>query len=305
MTTPPVPPADGPVGAQPELPACVRHPDRPTGLRCARCERPACPECLREAPVGYQCVDCVNQARRTVRRPVTVAGAELVSKPVVTPVLIAINVVIFAITAVQAKSVFDLRSSNLYVDWLLWPQRASAGSWWNLITSGFLHVNPIHLVLNMVALWVLGRDMELVLGRVRFVGLYVLALIGGGVSVYLFGAPDVPVVGASGAIFGLMGGLLVALVRLRLDPKSAIGVIAMNLIISVSLPGISLLGHLGGLVVGAAATAGLVYAPPARRTPLQIATMVALLAVLVVLIVVRTSQLGCQDVGVGIYCPRG
>ncbi|MBB5958721.1 membrane associated rhomboid family serine protease [Saccharothrix tamanrassetensis] len=283
----PVVPGD-PVGA----PACVRHPDRVTGLRCTRCERPACPECLREASVGYQCVDCVSEGRRTVRPARTFVGAELSSRLIVTPVLIALNVLLFAVTAVQAGSVMGNQNSPFFAEFFLWPAGVYYGEWWRLFTSGFLHFGPAHLALNMIALYVLGRDLEPVFGKVRFLAVYLVSLLGGGVAVYLFGAVNTPVAGASGAVYGLMGAMLVAVLRLKLNPGSALGVIGLNLVLSFTLPGISLLGHLGGLVVGAAVTAGLVYAPPARRNAWQAGAVAAAFALLVVMAFVRTGQLG-------------
>lgn len=270
---------------------CARHPDRPTGLRCARCERPACPQCLQEAAVGYQCIDCVNAGRRSQRRATTVAGAEFGGTPVVVPTLIAVNAAIFAITAAQAGGIATNTSAELFQHWALWPPAVAFGQWWRLLTSGFLHIGPIHLAFNMIALWVIGRDLETVLGRGRFVGVYLVSLLGGSAAVFLFGDPERGVAGASGAVFGLMGGLAVMLLRLRLPLGPAITVIALNVVISF-LPGISLLGHLGGLVVGAAATAALVYAPRQGRTAWQAGALLGLAVLLVVLIVGRYAQFG-------------
>ncbi|MEU5691091.1 rhomboid family intramembrane serine protease [Actinosynnema sp. NPDC020468] len=282
-------PPGAPIGH--ELPTCARHPDRATGLRCTRCERPMCPECLREASVGYQCVDCVSSGQRSVRRPVTFTGAAYSPTIVATYALIAVNVAMFALTAVLAGSVVDNQRSDLFADLVLWPYGVADGEWWRLVTSGFLHFGPAHIALNMIALYVLGRDLEPAFGKVRFLGVYFASLLGGGVAVYLFGGVNTPVAGASGAVYGLMGALLVALLRRRLNPGSALGVIGLNLVISFSLPGISLLGHLGGLVVGALVAAGIVYAPAANRNAWQSGAVVAAFALLVVLAVVRTGQL--------------
>ncbi|MCE6997054.1 rhomboid family intramembrane serine protease [Saccharothrix sp. S26] len=286
------PPPGEPVGARPDLPVCVRHPDRATGLRCVRCDRPSCPECLREASVGYQCVDCVNQARATARRPRTFVGAEFSQRMVVTPVLIAVNVLLFAITAVQAGSVSSNQRSGLFEQLVMYtPAVAAGGEWWRLLTSGFLHFGPLHLALNMIALYVLGRDLEPVFGKLRFAAVYGVSLLGGGIAVYLFGGVFTVVAGASGAVYGLMGAMLVAVLRLKLNPGPALGVIALNVVLSFTLPGISLLGHIGGLVIGAALTAGLVYAPAAKRNNYQVAAVAAAVVLLVVLAVVRTGQL--------------
>jgi membrane associated rhomboid family serine protease len=275
------------------MPGCVRHPDRPTGLRCTRCDRPACPECLREASVGYQCVDCVNEARRTVRRPTTIAGGSTAQRRlVVTPILVLLNLAVFGITAYQARSIGHNEGSELFVDWYLVPPLVASGEWWRLFTSGFLHYGPVHIALNMFALYFLGRDLELILGRLRYSLLYAISLFGGGVSVFLFGDVNSAVAGASGAVFGLMGGTAVVVFRLRLNPGPALGIIGINIFMSVSLPGISLLGHLGGLVVGAIATAAMVYAPAKSRVAWQAGTLVALALALVGLALIRDAQFG-------------
>jgi membrane associated rhomboid family serine protease len=263
------------------VPVCYRHADRPTGLRCSRCERPACPECLHEASVGYQCQECVRAGSKQVRRPTTIAGARPNAAPVVVYVLIALNVLVYLITAIQSHAVNpDANVSRIYELGAEWPPAVAGGAWWQLITAGFLHESPLHIGLNMISLYVIGRDVERILGRVRFTALYLVSLFGGGVSVLLF-APNSATVGASGAVFGLMGGVLVILVRLRANLTQVIVVIVVNLVISVTIPNISLTGHLGGLVIGALLTAALVYAPSPRRTLWQAG------AVLVAVVVLR------------------
>ena len=292
MTTPSGPPA-GQYGGGVELPACFRHADRPTGLRCSRCDRPACPECLREASVGYQCVECVAQGARTQRpfRQRTIAGAEPVDRSIVVPTLIVINVLIYAYTAIQSKSIGDVENSALFQRWEEWPFGVAAGGWWRLITAGFLHVTPVHIVLNMLSLWWIGKDLERILGRVRFTAVYLVSLFGGGVSVLCFADPQAPVAGASGAVFGLLGGLLVVVLKLKLNPGSVIATIAINLVLSVAIPGISLLGHLGGLVVGALVTAAVLYAPQQNRNWWQAGAVAASVLVLVGLVFLRDAQL--------------
>lgn len=262
----------------------MRHPDRPTGLRCTRCERPACPECLREASVGYQCIDCVAVGNRGVRRATTVAGADPGGRPVVVPALIGVNVVIFAVTVVQAGSLAANSAASLFQQWFLVPGLVGAGEWWRIVTSGFLHFGPVHLLFNMLALWIIGRDVETVLGRGRFLAMYLTALLGGSAAVMLFYPPESGVAGASGAVFGLMGALVVLLRRLKAPAGSVLGLIAVNVVISVVIPGISLIAHLGGLVVGAAATAALVYAPARGRNGVQAAAIGGLALLLLAVI---------------------
>lgn len=271
---------------------CARHPDRLTGLRCGRCGRPACPECLRDAPVGQQCVDCVVAAgggrRFTWRR--TSAGSALGGRPVVVPILVLVNVVAFVATAVSARSLTNNNDSYLFNLLGLWPPQVAAGAWWQLVSSGFLHYGPIHIAMNMLALWIIGRDLESLLGGVRFTAVYLLSLVGGGVAVFLFGNPNTQVAGASGAVFGLMGGVLVAALRFRLNPSSVVGLIVINLALSVAIPGISLLGHLGGLLVGAVTTAGFLYAPARHRTVWHVGTAIAVLGALICLVSLRSAS---------------
>lgn len=290
MSVPPGQPVGPEEAARQQV--CARHPDRPTGLRCTRCERPACPECLSEASVGYHCVDCLAQSRRSGREGVTVAGARIGGKPIVVPVLIALNVLAYAVTAIQSGHFQNYLSSDLFNQFSLWPVGVAGGQWIRLFTSGFLHFGPIHLLLNMVALWVIGRDLETVLGRLRFTAVYLLALLGGSAAVFLFDGLDSSVAGASGAVYGLMGGIAVAALRLKVSLRPVLIVIVLNIVLSVSIPGISLLGHLGGLVLGGAATAALVYAPRERRTVVQAGALGGLLVLLLVLLVVRDAQLG-------------
>ena len=250
-------------GGQPPVTACVRHPDRPTGLSCNRCGRPACPDCLREAAVGYQCVDCVREGQRDVRPVRTVAGARA-GRPVpyATYVLIAANVLVFAITAVQSRSLLsNERNSALFLDWVLWPLGIANGEYVRIVGSGFLHFGIIHIAVNMLALYVIGRDAETVLGWARYAAVYAVSLLGGAAAVLVFQDVRSVTAGASGAIFGLFGAMAVILIRLRQSPVPVLAMIALNVVISVSIPGISFWGHFGGLVAGAIATAGLLFLP--------------------------------------------
>lgn len=255
--------------------------------------------------MGHQCVDCVNEGNRGVRRPVTVAGARLSTTPIVVPVVIALNVLVHVLTSLQAGSPMDNFRSPLFASWSLWPLPVAGGQWWRLLTSGFLHLGVIHLLVNMVALWIIGRDLETVLGRVRFASVYLLSLLGGSVAVFLFGGLTSPVAGASGAVYGLMGGIAVAAFRLRLNLRPILMVIGINIVLTVSIPGISLLGHAGGLVLGLASVAALLYAPPTRRTIWQAGMLTALLVVLVAALVTRDAMLGqvvCGQTPGGLGC---
>lgn len=301
MTTNPAEPPQHP-GEQgaPVQPVCVRHPNRPTGLTCVRCGRPACPECLREASVGYQCVDCVNEGQRTQRQPTTVAGSRSgLRKMIAVPVLIVINAAVFVLTAVQAKSIGNNIASDAFQRGALQPALVDTGEWWRLVTSGFLHFGsyggygPVHLIFNMFALYVLGRDLEPLLGWARFTAVYAVALLGGSAAVMLFSDPYTVTAGASGAIYGLFGGIAVVAYRLKLSLGPVIGLLVVNLVLSFALPGISLVAHLGGLVTGALVTAGIVYAPRERRNLVQAGVVALMVVVVVAVIVVRIGTLDC------------
>jgi membrane associated rhomboid family serine protease len=183
---------------------------------------------------------------------------------VVTATLIAINVAVFAVTALQAQSIAANAAAPLFREWALVPRLVMAGEWWRVVTGGFLHYGPIHLAFNMVALYMIGRDMETVLGRGRYLAVYLVSLLGGSAAVLLFSPLNAAVAGASGAVFGLMGGLGVLLRRMRMPTGQAVGLVVANLAITFLIPGISVAGHLGGLASGAAATAVFAYAPRRR-----------------------------------------
>ncbi|WP_436493020.1 rhomboid family intramembrane serine protease [Actinokineospora sp. HUAS TT18] len=281
-----------PIGTQAGLPACVRHPGRPTGLRCTRCDRPACPECLVEAAVGFQCVDCVRQGTREVRRPTTVAGAEVSDKVVLVPALIAVNVAMFVITVALAQDLFNNERSDFFQALVSYIPSTADGQWWRPITSGFLHYGPVHLLLNMVSLWFL-RDIELLLGRARFAILYFLSMLGGDAAGYLFDDLGTRSAGASGAVYGLLGALLVAVIRLKRDRHTlmvVLGILAINIAFSLRVPNISLSAHLGGLAVGLIVTAALIYAPAARRTLWQGVVIGVIVVALAAIFVTRTVQ---------------
>lgn len=270
---------------------CARHPDRETGLRCTRCERPACPQCLREASVGYHCVDCVAEGSRTQRRATTLAGGRPDAQSVVVPVLIGLNVLVFAVTVVQAGSLSGNAVADLFRQWALFPPAVAGGQLWRLVTSGFLHFGPVHILVNMVALWILGRELETVLGRARFLAVYLVGLLGGSAAVFLLEQAQSRTAGASGAIWGLMGAIGVVLLRLRRSPRPVLWIIGLNVVLTFTL-GLSVWGHFGGLVFGAAAAAAMVFAPRQRRVPVQVGAMVALIAVIAAIVLVADVSYG-------------
>ncbi len=260
MTYPGMPPPVGPDAAGPPPAVCYRHPDRRAGVTCQRCGRPICPSCMVQASVGFHCVECVKANPAKSYR-----AADLVTKPVATFTLIGLNVALFLVTmgGTASRSLSGLSSTRL-TDLLLLIGRpfvsdtgtykgVAGGEWWRLITGGFLHAGLIHLGMNMFALYMIGRILEPALGRVRFVGLYTASLGAGALGVMVL-SPGSATVGASGAIFGLMG-VLVVLARSRgidLWQSGIAQVIGLNLLITFGVAGISIGGHIGGLLGGLA-----------------------------------------------------
>lgn len=288
---------------QSALPGCWWHPNRQTGLSCARCGRPACPECLREAPVGFQCTDCVHagaQQQRQQHRQYrssglgeqTIAGARPGNSVVVTPTLLAVNVAVFLITVIQAKSLFDNGDAQLEKLGELWTYPTLGGSeWWRIFTSGFLHYGPIHIAANMFSLWMIGRALEPVFGRIRFLALYFVSMLGASTAVLLFDQPNQPSAGASGALFGLMGCYAVIVLKLRLNPTWLLITLVINAYITFSVANISILAHVGGLVTGALVAVALLYAPERNRARWQAIGLVVIVVALAGLVIWRSTQL--------------
>ena len=270
-----------------ETPTCYRHPDRQTYVRCTRCGRYICPECMRAAAVGHQCVECVNEGAKSVRAPRTqFGGVQRSGAPLLTYGLIAVNVVMF---------VLQMASGNLERDFALQPASVAAyDQYYRLVTSMFLHYGAMHLLFNMWALYVVGPPLEAWLGRLRFGALYTLSGLGGSVLVYLLSHPLSQTAGASGAIFGLFGAIFVVARRLNLDVRMIAAVVVLNLVFTFAGPAlgtgaISWQGHVGGLVTGALIAAAYVYAPAQRRNAIQAGVSVAVLVVFAALIAWRTS----------------
>ena len=291
------PEGTAPDGTAPDgtaVPRCFRHPGRETYLSCVRCGRPACPDCLRSAAVGQQCVDCVRQASRTTRRPAGVFGGSLTSGATVTWTLVAINVVCYLAEIIFQNTVVG---DGVLVGRVGSTLGVANGQVYRLLSSAFLHepigsgLGLLHIVFNMWALIVVGPSLERMLGRVRFLAVYLVSALAGSVLFYLVAAPTAVALGASGAIFGLFGAWFVLARRLRLDARQIIVLIVINLGISFAVPGIAWQAHVGGLIAGAALTAAFAYAPRRSRAVTQAAATVAILAVLVVAVVVRDHQL--------------
>lgn len=230
------------------------------------------------ASVGFQCPECVRAGNASVRR-VRGGGLRAAGRRwgVVTLTLIAIIVAMFLVTAVSAVTVgnspLDNYRSPVFDALDQVPVQVYVGDWWRPITAAFLHVGVVHLLVNTLALLVFGSELERQLGRARFLAVYLLSALGGAAAIQLFGDPGRAVAGASTAIYGLLGALGVLMIVRRQDIRGLLTLLAINVFISF-LPGVSLLGHLGGLVTGALA-AGLLLLTR-RRPPVQVAALVAL-----------------------------
>ena len=280
-------------------PVCFRHTSRLAGVRCQRCERPICPDCQIIAPVGFQCPDCVAAARRgralgapaasrpaaAPRRrrvqPVVVSGPAAFNlakrRAVLTGVLVAANLVLFVVSAATSRSVWrDLGGlGDIMENGALWgPAVDVGGEWWRLFTSGFLHANILHVGFNVLLLGLLGAPLERRLGVVRFAVLYLAALLAGSLGA-LLASPRALTIGASGAVFGLMGAHLMVsrATGRRARDSGVMGLLVLNLVTTFLIPNISIGGHIGGLAGGLLAS-WILLAPDRRgRVPSWLASM--------------------------------
>src|SRR5829696_5242096 len=249
---------------------CYRHPKRETGVRCSNCERPICPVCMTSTPVGMRCPECARQSTK-VRTART-----MTDEPSLTYFLIALNVLVGLGSLLGGGGT---TSSGLIDDGGLSAATIRDGEYWRLLTSGFLHGGLFHLLANMLALYILGQMVEPALGRLRFALLYFVALLCGSFGALLL-SPDSLTVGASGAVFGLMGAAAVVARNRGINlMESGLGIwIGLNLLITFTIPNISIGGHIGGLVGGVVAAFLLLELPERMRLP-DIAASLACVAI--------------------------
>ncbi|MGH3546163.1 MAG: rhomboid family intramembrane serine protease [Mycobacteriales bacterium] len=286
-------------------------------MSCTRCERPICPDCMNAAAVGFQCPECVRQGRQDTRAAVTPFGgavAEHGREDVLTRVLIGINVAVWL--AVVSVAVLRGEVAGNQVSRLIltggitdlvrlgaavpvesidgvFSGGIASGELWRLVTAMFLHYGIIHLALNMYGLWLLGQHCEHLLGRWRFLALYLLSGLGGTVAEFLFGNPNAYGAGASGCIFGMMAALFFFLRKLNTDVRPVATLLLLNLTLGFFLPQISLLAHVGGMIIGGAIGAVIAYAPRgSHQTRTQILGICAVGVVLLGLISARIFQYG-------------
>lgn len=250
---------------------CYRHADRRAGVTCQRCNRPICPSCMVSASVGFQCPECSRHGASQQR---LVDAWKAQHTPSLTYLLVGVNVAIYVLGMAMGTNSFG--ADRMLVDYGLNAQLVANGEWWRLITSGFLHAGLLHLAFNMFALYSLGQFLEGIVGRTRYALIYGVSLIGGALGVVLLDGGGLTV-GASGAIFGVFGAFAVLEYSRGQNPfQSGIGMtILLNLFITFAVPGISIGGHLGGLVAGAAVGALVIGLNPeqARQRDRQIPQM--------------------------------
>jgi membrane associated rhomboid family serine protease len=236
---------------------CYRHPRVETAVSCSDCGRPICTDCMTFGPVGIRCPECSGAptgAKKTVRQVRRVG--ERAPAGIVTNVLIAANVIVF-VGELASGSSFGSIGGTLVERGALYGPAVADGEWWRLITAAFLHGGFIHILFNMFMLWWFGRRLEYLLGPGRYIGIYVVSALAGSAGSLLL-APDRVTVGASGAVFGILGaGLVLERSQVFVFGGQALFVIAINLVLSFTLSGISVGGHVGGLIGGALAMVAL------------------------------------------------
>jgi membrane associated rhomboid family serine protease len=269
---------------------------------------------MREAAVGHQCPECVAEGRRTQRQTRTAFGGSTIGqRGYVTTALIAVNVLMLLLSLASAKNpgsaIFGghvgglLGGDTPLLDKLgvlgrcqdtqfgpVYACGVAHGEYYRLFTAMFMHFGVVHLLLNMYALWVLGRVLEAFLGPVRFLALYLVAGLGGSVAAYVF-QPGALSAGASTAIFGLFAALFIVLRKLGLSTASVLPVIVINVAFTLFVPNISIAGHAGGFVIGGLVAGAFAYAPKEHRSALQAAAVVVTLVALAGLSLWQTGQL--------------
>lgn len=271
-------------------PVCYRHGDRETYIRCSRCERSICPDCMTDASVGFQCPVCVGEGRKSQRRARTIAGAATPGGNQITLGLIGANVVMF----VLQQAVPGLTTNLALVGQAATQDGiigVADGQLYRLLTAAFLHGSITHLLFNMYALFLVGPTLERQLGRLRFSALYLLSAFGGSAVSYAVSSPAQLGVGASGAVFGLFGATLLLGRRLRMETKQISVLLAINLALGFVIPNIDWRAHLGGLGVGLLFSAALLYAPVKDRDRIQVIAGLVVVAALCAVVAARTAAL--------------
>jgi membrane associated rhomboid family serine protease len=246
------------------------------------------------ASVGFQCPECLREGRAPSARTTFGGRVAASTTPVVTIVLIALNVAVYLLVSATGgingsvgRHIVEIPDGRRYVD----IDGVAQGAYWQLITSTFTHFEILHIGLNMIGLWIFGSFLERELGRWRYLALYLVSGIVGSVAVYLVAGPGVAAYGASGSVFGLFGAAFVVLLRLRRDITQLVVLLVLNLFISFTVPHIAWQAHIGGMIAGAAIGYVYAYAPRHHRTLIHVAALVLILAACVVATALRTASL--------------
>ncbi len=284
-----------------DVPVCYRHSDRETYIRCNRCEKSICPDCMHSAAVGFQCPDCVKEGHRSVRARQTLFGGKVAGEEgVVTKVLIGLCVIAYLLQVSDSSIVAKYADLPALAGGGI-AEGVAAGQYYRLITAAFLHGSVIHIAFNMYALFAFGTQVENALGRVRYVALYLVSALGGSVLSYVMAdvgpRGGIPVfsntsVGASGAVFGLFGAYYVIAKRLRADTGQIVGLIVLNLVLGFAIPNIDNWAHIGGLVTGFAIVTAMSKVPRgSQRGAIQGAAIAGIALALIALTAYRTASL--------------
>jgi membrane associated rhomboid family serine protease len=231
---------------------CYRHPNVETAVACSNCGRPICTECMVFAAVGIKCPECAGQPGG-VRRAATRTGSRTASLggAVVTKTVIAVNVLVFLVQVGQAGGGVRETTGEVFVRFSIFGPAVADGEWWRLITGAFLHAGPIHILFNMLMLWWFGQALEAAVGRARFLGIYIVGALAGSAGALVLSGEFVNTVGASGAVFGILGaGLVLERRQIYVFGGGALFVVVLNVAFTFAVSNISIGGHLGGLVGG-------------------------------------------------------
>ncbi len=303
-----------PTGPSGTVPTCYRHPGREAYIKCQRCGRVICPDCMRDSAVGFQCPECVKEGARATRSGRTAYGGLRPGNAGITSIaIIALNVTVWLVVVmdggrssrlldylmlrpnglcfVPGQGGFEVTQAQCDAGGATYLPGVADGAYWQLMTSAFTHLEIWHIGFNMLALWVLGPQLELAVGRLRFVALYLISALSGSTLVYWASAEYGATLGASGAVFGLMGALLVIAYKVKADVQQILLWLGINAVLTFTISNLSWQGHLGGLLGGMAIAAILVYAPRRRRTPVQVTGLAVLTLLLLVAIAARTAAL--------------
>lgn len=282
---------------------CYRHPGTPTGVHCTRCGRPICTECMIQAPVGFQCPECVARARQEFRQGpgrrvamgrFSVTNVLLVAIGVMYLVEVVVGGANSLLSGPSVRSLYDLGG-------MFPPAIAIDGQYWRLFSSMFLHAGLLHIAFNAYALWAFGTVVEQDFGHVKFVLIYFVSGFVASAASYAFGPVNVVAVGASGAIFGIFGAFMaysyrrrhLALHAARL--RAAMTIIVLNALLTIGFQAIDWRAHVGGAIAGfVAGLAAEGVGPPAQRKAILVSGFAALIAVGIGLIVWRTPQVTAE-----------